>query len=357
MLVTSEGVAIPDSTDIVTVRRARRAPQPPRATYQGVKLQLGKWLWSGEVRGELRRSSGRAISPSSRDPPASPRLHRRLSALSLREPAQYANEYPAVPGLRGRLRPTPEVESWEQQFHDVAGPHVRRLAYFYLFQDIDRIRDLLRITMPGWQATFGILTLPLLRGPSSSSSSSASPLHGSARTRPPTLAARRFVLWTCAGAIFRLLNVNERASARSLVRAAHRSPSCLPMSPSPSQLPPSPFQLPPSPPTLFPIAIALCAFSLASSALQEKVQEQFRVASEHLDAQKAAGRVDATGQPFFVGTEFTAADLTWASLVAPILVIQPEEGLNIGLPKLETAGTPEFRDLVRQLRGARSERR
>jgi len=66
---------------------------------------------------------------------------------------------------------------------------------------------------------------------------------------------------------------------------------------------------------------------------------------EELDA--AAGRL-AEG-PYLCGAHFTAADLTFAALLAPVLCITPEEGFGAVLPSLDDLDE-EARALVEETR-------
>lgn len=57
----------------------------------------------------------------------------------------------------------------------------------------------------------------------------------------------------------------------------------------------------------------------------------------------------ADGRPYLVGDRFTAADMTWAAMAAPILVVQPDEGYGAWLPPVD-ALPPAYAKLARELR-------
>jgi len=59
------------------------------------------------------------------------------------------------------------------------------------------------------------------------------------------------------------------------------------------------------------------------------------------------------GRSYLVGDRFTAADLTWASLIAPVMLITPAEGYGAVLPAA-TDFPADTQELVAEVRASRS---
>lgn len=74
----------------------------------------------------------------------------------------------------------------------------------------------------------------------------------------------------------------------------------------------------------------------------ERIRKQIALAEERL----ARGR-------YLVGDHFTAADLTFASLMAPVLLVTREEGYGANLPTLDDCAA-ETRELVSEMRNTRA---
>lgn len=79
-----------------------------------------------------------------------------------------------------------------------------------------------------------------------------------------------------------------------------------------------------------------------SETLRDKSMNRLNT---ELDA--AAARLEHT--PYLCGQDFTAADLTFAALLSPVLCVSPEEGFGAALPALDTLDA-EARELVEQTR-------
>lgn len=74
------------------------------------------------------------------------------------------------------------------------------------------------------------------------------------------------------------------------------------------------------------------------------IRGEFDAVGEALHRQAAHGRGD-----FLVGDHLTAADIAFASLAAPVLLVQPFEGAHFWLPRAEDT-PPAMQRLVRELR-------
>jgi glutathione S-transferase len=74
----------------------------------------------------------------------------------------------------------------------------------------------------------------------------------------------------------------------------------------------------------------------------ERVREQVR---------KMDARLEKT--PYLVGEQFTAADITLAALLAPMLLVQPEEGIRTVYPSQRELDD-DTRELIAEMRGTRS---
>jgi glutathione S-transferase len=78
-----------------------------------------------------------------------------------------------------------------------------------------------------------------------------------------------------------------------------------------------------------------------------------RRALERVRAQLAIAEQRLARGPYLVGDGFTAADLTFASLIAPILLVSRDEGYGATLPEVEELG-PEARALITEARATRA---
>ena len=95
--------------------------------------------------------------------------------------------------------------------------------------------------------------------------------------------------------------------------------------------------------TLLPLVRSnLQRFLNLSETSRDKAMSRIR---EELDA---AGKKLEEG-PYLCGTTFTAADLTFAALLAPVMLVTPEEGFGAVLPSIEALDA-EARDLVEEMR-------
>ena len=54
-------------------------------------------------------------------------------------------------------------------------------------------------------------------------------------------------------------------------------------------------------------------------------------------------------QPFLAGERFTAADMSFACMAAPVLVVQPEDGYGAWLPRVDDC-PPDLRDYAKMMR-------
>lgn len=79
-----------------------------------------------------------------------------------------------------------------------------------------------------------------------------------------------------------------------------------------------------------------------SEGLRDKAMTRLR---EELNA--AAVRLEES--PYLSGAEFTAADLTFAALLSPVLCVTPEEGFGAVLPSID-ALDEEARELIEETR-------
>lgn len=64
----------------------------------------------------------------------------------------------------GALYPSPEVDAWEERFHDRLGFHSRRLAYAFLFQTPSLLADLARANVGGLSSRVFSVASPLIAG-------------------------------------------------------------------------------------------------------------------------------------------------------------------------------------------------
>lgn len=76
-------------------------------------------------------------------------------------------------------------------------------------------------------------------------------------------------------------------------------------------------------------------------------------ALERVRAQVAQVEERLEGRRYLVGDSFTAADLTFAALMAPVLLITRAEGYGATLPDAEELGS-EVRALIAEMRGTRA---
>ncbi|MBX3193327.1 MAG: glutathione S-transferase family protein [Labilithrix sp.] len=84
-------------------------------------------------------------------------------------------------------------------------------------------------------------------------------------------------------------------------------------------------------------------------------EERCRRATDRVRAEMAKVEARLDRGPYLVGEEFTAADLTFASLLAPALLVTREEGYGATFPAVDELG-PEARDLVAETRATRAGR-
>jgi hypothetical protein len=80
---------------------------------------------------------------------------------------------------------------------------------------------------------------------------------------------------------------------------------------------------------------------------RERVARAVSYAVTEFDA--AAERLQREGSDYLVGGRFTAADLTFAAMAAPLLAVQSHEGYAAYVPPPELL-PPEFGSLIVQLR-------
>ncbi|MEO1338599.1 MAG: glutathione S-transferase C-terminal domain-containing protein, partial [Myxococcota bacterium] len=70
----------------------------------------------------------------------------------------------------------------------------------------------------------------------------------------------------------------------------------------------------------------------------DKIRKEFDLAAERLQR-----------TPYLAGDRFSAADLTFATMAAPVVCVQPEEGYHAVLPRIEALDEPS-RALVTEMR-------
>lgn len=104
-------------------------------------------------------------------------------------------------------------------------------------------------------------------------------------------------------------------------------------------------------------AIQARLFGTVLPLVRRVIRDKLRVDEEH--ATRSLGRIEALfgeleqrladGRPYLLGDRFSGADLTFASLAALVLLVQPSEGYGAWLPPIDQT-PPEFAALVRRLR-------
>ena len=106
-------------------------------------------------------------------------------------------------------------------------------------------------------------------------------------------------------------------------------------------------------------AIAFAALRPFGTALIKRglgvTEERCRRAVARVREQLAITEARLDHGPYLVGETFTAADLTFASLFAPALLLTREEGYGATFPTIDEIG-PEGRDLVTEMRASRAGR-
>jgi glutathione S-transferase len=92
-------------------------------------------------------------------------------------------------------------------------------------------------------------------------------------------------------------------------------------------------------------------------AIRRTIRDKLHVDDEHTgrslvridEAFAAVGDRLADGRPYLLGDRFSAADLGFAALAAPALLVQPSEGYGAWLPPVDRT-PPAFAAIVRRLR-------
>ena len=102
-------------------------------------------------------------------------------------------------------------------------------------------------------------------------------------------------------------------------------------------------------------ALAFRAFSPVGKILLRRGlridDKRYGRALERARTQLALAEQRLAGRRYLVGDRFTAADLTFASLMAPLLLIQRDEGYSAGLPGLDDL-SEDARALVTEIRAS-----